>query len=55
MRLPLVQQRLLYIFGRVVFGALLGGSGSLGLGLIARESSTVFFLDGPEAPLVVHL
>lgn len=51
----LVDEGLLDIIGGVELGGLLGRTGSLGLGIVTRENSAVFGLDGPEASLVVHL
>ena len=53
--LVLVDQRLPDIVGGVKLGRLLDRSVGLGLGVVARKSAAVFGLDGPDAPLVVHL
>ncbi|KAK7374900.1 hypothetical protein VNO80_08343 [Phaseolus coccineus] len=39
----------------VKLGRLLGRGVGLGLGVVARENAAIFCLDGPDAPLVVHL
>ncbi|KAK7334787.1 hypothetical protein VNO80_26551 [Phaseolus coccineus] len=51
----LVNKRLPDIVGRVKLGRLLGRGVGLGLGVVARENAAIFCLDGPDAPLVVHL
>ena len=53
--LVLVEKGLPDIVGRVKLGRLLGQGVGLGLGVVARENAAVFGLDGPDAPLVVHL
>ena len=51
----LVDERLLDIVGGVKLGRLLGRGIGFGRGGVARESAAIFCLDGPDAPLVVHL
>jgi len=53
--LVLVDEGLSDIVGGVKLGRLQGRGVGLGLGVVARESTAVFGLDGPDAPLVVHL
>ena len=43
------------IVGRVKLGRLLGWGVGLRRRGVARENAAVFGLDGPDAPLVVHL
>ena len=53
--LVLVDEGLLNIVRGVELGRLLGRGLGLGLGIVAGQNATVFGLDGPDAPLVVHL
>lgn len=53
--LVLVDEGLPDIVGGVKLGRLLGRGVGLGRGVVARKNAAVFGLDGPDAPLVVHL